>query len=172
MDAFENLLSRRACRSYKPDAVPEELLEKVLVAGTFAPSGMGRQPCVILAVTDRKLRDEMMRDNAQIMGAPGTDTFYGAPVVLVVLADKSCNTYLYDGSLVMGNLLNAAHALGLGSCWIHRAKETFEMPRWKAFLKENGIEGDLEGIGNCILGFPAGNPADPAPRKPGFIKRF
>ena len=86
------------------------------------------------------------------MGTTG-DPFYGAPVVLVVLADKSRPTYLYDGSLVMGNLMLAAHSLGLGSCWIHRAKETFEREEGKAILKELGIEGDYEGIGNCVIGY-------------------
>ncbi len=172
MDAYSMLLTRRACRAYKPDPVPEELLEKVLVAGSFAPSAMGRQPCKILAVTDKALRDELMKDNAAILGNPDSDPFYGAPVVLVVLADASLPTRVYDGSLVMGNLLNAAHAVGLAGCWIHRARETFEMPRWKAFLTEHGIEGNWEGIGNCILGFPAQPLPAPSPRKADMICRF
>ena len=107
----------------------------------------------IVAVTDRTVRDRLSALNAAVMGS-ASDPFYGAPVVLVVLADRSRPTYLYDGSLVMGNLLNAAHAVGLGSCWIHRAKEVFDSPEGKALLKAWGIEGDYEGIGHCILGYP------------------
>ena len=107
----------------------------------------------IVAVTDRTVRDRLSALNAAVMGS-ASDPFYGAPVVLVVLADRSRPTYLYDGSLVMGNLLNAAHAVGLGSCWIHRAREVFDSPEGKALLKAWGIEGDYEGIGHCILGYP------------------
>ena len=121
---IECLKSRRSVKSYKPDMLPKEVLQEIVEAGTWVPTGMNRQSPIILAITDKKVRDQLSRMNAQIMGAKG-DPFYGAPVVLVVLADKSVGTYVYDGSLVMGNLMNAAHALGIGSCWIHRAKEEF-----------------------------------------------
>lgn len=152
--ALNVLKTRRAIRSYDSRIPERELIDKVLEAGTYAPTGMGLQSPIIVAVTNQELRNRLSRMNADIMGQD-TDPFYGAPVVLIVLADKNIPTYLYDGSLVMGNLLNAAHAVGLGSCWIHRAKEMFDSDEGKALLKEWGIEGDYEGIGNCIIGYPA-----------------
>lgn len=167
---LESIQSRRSIRRFKPDMVPAELLDQVLQAGTYAATGMGRQSPIILAVTDRKTRDQLSRMNAAIMGSD-KDPFYGAPVVLVVLADKSRPTYLYDGSLVMGNLMLAAHSLGLGSCWIHRAKEEFESPEGKQLLASLGIQGDYEGIGHCILGYPEGDAPQPAPRKENWVYR-
>lgn len=163
----ENMITRRSIKKYRPDPVPEELLNEVVEAGEYAASGMGRQPCIILAVTNKKVRDRLSAINAQIMGRE-SDPFYGAPAVLVVLADKSANTYIYDGSLVMGNMLNAAHALGLGSCWIHRAKETFNTDEGKNLLKDLGIEGDYEGIGNCVIGYAA-EERTAKPRKEKFV---
>ena len=162
MDAIENLLTRRSVRKYKPDMVPEDILSKILEAGTFAATGMGRQSPVIIAVTDRKTRDMLSEMNAAVMGSGG-DPFYGAPVVLVVLADK------YDGSLVMGNLMNAAHALGVSSCWIHRAKEEFETEKGRELLKSLGITGDYEGIGHCILGYADCEMPAPKERKKNYI---
>ncbi|HIY11868.1 MAG TPA: nitroreductase [Candidatus Anaerofilum excrementigallinarum] len=163
--------SRRSVRRFKPDMVPAELLDQVLQAGTYAATGMGRQSPIILAVTDPKVRDQLSRMCAAIMGSD-KDPFYGAPVVLVVLADKSRPTCVYDGSLVMGNLMLAAHSLGLGSCWIHRAKEEFESPEGKALLTSLGIQGEYEGIGHCILGYPEGELPQPAPRKENWIYRI
>lgn len=163
--------SRRSVRRFKPDMVPAELLDQVLQAGTYAATGMGRQSPIILAVTDPKVRDQLSRMYAAIMGSD-KDPFYGAPVVLVVLADKSRPTCVYDGSLVMGNLMLAAHSLGLGSCWIHRAKEEFESPEGKALLASLGIQGEYEGIGHCILGYPDGELPQPAPRKENWIYRI
>ena len=128
---------------------------------------MGKQSPIIIAVTNREVRDKLSALNASVMGGKG-DPFYGAPVVLVVLADKSIPTYLYDGSLVMGNLMPAAHDLGVGSCWIHRAKEEFASEEGKAILKELGIEGDYEGIGNCILGYADGPEPEAKPRKENY----
>lgn len=167
---LQAIQSRRSVRRFKPDMVPAELLDQVLQAGTYAATGMGRQSPIILAVTDPKVRDQLSRMNAAIMGSDN-DPFYGAPVVLVVLADKSRPTCVYDGSLVMGNLMLAAHSLGLGSCWIHRAKEEFESPEGKALLASLGIQGDYEGIGHCILGYPEGELPQPAPRKENWIYR-
>ena len=124
-ETLKTLKERRSCRSYKPDPVPAEVLDQILEAGLYAPTGMGRQSPVMIAVTDRETRDKLSRMNAAVMGA-SNDPFYGAPAVIVVLADRKVPTYLYDGSLVMGNLMNAAHALGVASCWIHRAKEEFD----------------------------------------------
>ena len=160
--ALNVLKTRRAIRSYESKIPERELIDKILEAGTYAPTGMGQQSPIIVAVTNQELRNRLSRMNADIMGQD-TDPFYSAPVVLIVLADKNIPTYLYDGSLVMGNLLNAAHAVGLGSCWIHRAKEMFDSDEGKALLKEWGIKGDYEGIGNCIIGYPAqGLPAPKA----------
>ena len=163
-EALKLIESRRSIRSYKPDMVPDDLIDKVIEAGTFAATGGGRQSPIIIAVKDRKTRDKLSKLNADIMGAE-TDPFYGAPLVLIVLADRSSSTYLYDGSLVMGNLMLAAHALGLGSCWIHRAKEEFDRPEGKEILKDLGITGDYEGIGHCILGYIDGNVPEAKPRK-------
>lgn len=165
---LEAMKSRRSIRSYQPDMVPREIIEQIVSAGTYAPTGMGRQSPLIVAVTNREVRDRLSRLNASIMGGSG-DPFYGAPVVLIVLADKSIGTHVYDGSLVMGNLMLAAHALGVGSCWIHRAKEEFECPEGKELLKSLGIEGDYEGIGHCILGYTKGTVPEPKPRKEPWV---
>lgn len=153
MDAMQNLLTRRSIKKFNPDMVPEDVIARICEAGTYAATGRNLQAPIILAVTNKELRDKLSRMNAGIMGSTA-DPFYGAPVVLVVLADKSVNTHVYDGSLVMGNLMLAAHAEGIGSCWIHRAKEEFESEEGKAILKELGIEGEYEGIGHCVLGYP------------------
>lgn len=160
---------RRSVRAYQDKPVPRDVIERICEAGTYAPTGMGFQSPIILAVTNRQLRDRLSAMNARIMGRDA-DPFYGAPVVLVVLADKSRGTYLYDGSLVMGNLMLAAHAEGLGNCWIHRAKEEFESEEGKAILKELGIEGDYEGIGHCILGYADGPAPEAKPRKADYVK--
>ena len=146
-DVLETIKSRRSIRKYKSDMVPQDKLEKIIEAGTYAATGMGKQSPIIVAVTNKELRDKLSAMNAKIMGT-NTDPFYGAPVVLIVLADKSRPTYLYDGSLVMGNLMLEAEAQGIGSCWIHRAKEEFESEEGKEILKSLGIEGDYEGIGH------------------------
>lgn len=166
-EVMKAMLTRRSVRKYKPDAVPKELIEEIIKAGSFAASGMNKQPAIVIAVTDKTMRDRLSAMNAKIMGVTN-DPFYGAPVVLIVLADKSSGTYLYDGSLVMGNLMLAAHALGIGSCWIHRAKEEFESEEGKEILKSLGIEGDYEGIGHCILGYVDGEEPPSHPRKENF----
>ena len=171
MEAIENLLTRRSIRKYKPDMIPEDILEKILTVGTYAATGMGRQSPIIIAVTDKNTRDRLSKMNAAVMGSD-SDPFYGAPVVLVVLADKSIGTYKYDGSLVMGNLMNAAHALGIASCWIHRAKEEFESEEGKNILRSLGITGDYEGIGHCILGYADCDIPLPKERKENYIYRI
>ena len=168
-DLMEEIRTRRSVRKYKPDMVPQEILEQIVEAGTYAATGMGRQSPIILAVTNRELRDRLSRMNAQIMGAGDADPFYGAPVVLVVLADKSRPTHVYDGSLVMGNLMLAAHHFGLGSCWIHRAREEFESEEGKEILRALGVEGDYEGIGHCVLGYADGPLPQAAPRKENYV---
>ena len=171
-ETLKTLIERRSCRSYKPDPIPAEILDQILEAGTYAATGMGKQSPIMIAVTDRETRDQLSRMNAAVMGA-NSDPFYGAPALIVVLADRSVPTYLYDGSLVMGNLMNAAHSLGVASCWIHRAKEEFDSAEGKAILKKLGIEGNYEGIGHCILGYAADAEAKPAaPRKDGYVYRI
>lgn len=169
-DKLEFLKARRSCRSYKPDPVPKDLLDQVLEAGTYAATSMNRQSPIILAVTDRKTRDELSRVNAAVMGREG-DPFYGAPAVLVVLARKDIPAHVYDGSLVMGELMHAAQAVGLATCWIHRARETFERPEGKALLASLGIPDEYEGIGNCIIGYPDGPLPEAKPRKEDWIYR-
>lgn len=170
---LECLKTRRSVRNYVPGKMPaRELLDAVLEAGTYAATGKGSQSPIIIEVTDKATRDLLSKLNAQVLGMPGIDPFYGAPAVLVVLADKSLPTYLYDGSLVMGNLMVAAHAVGLATCWIHRAKQVFELPEGKALLKEWGVEGEYEGIGNCIIGYPAEEPAPAKPRKTDYIRHI
>lgn len=165
---LEKMKARRSIRKFKSDMVPKEIIEKIVEAGTYAASGMNRQPGLIVAVTNKELRDKLSKMNADIMGV-NSDPFYGAPVVLIVLADKSAPTYLYDGSLVMGNLMLAAHELGIDSCWIHRAKEEFESEEGKAILKELNIEGEYEGIGHCVLGYADCEYPGVLPRKDGMV---
>ncbi len=161
-ETISTLKTRRSCRKFVEGKMPSEAeLNEILEAGIYAPSGMGKQPVKIIAVTNKELRDKISAENARIMGV-STDPFYGAPVILVVIADKSSRTYLYDGSLVMGNLLNAAKSVGLGSIWIHRAKEEFESDFGKQILKDLGIEGDYEGIGHVALGYADADGERPA----------
>jgi nitroreductase len=167
-DVLETIKSRRSIRKYKSDMVPQDKLEKIIEAGTYAATGMGKQSPIIVAVTNKELRDRLSAMNAKVMGT-NTDPFYGAPVVLIVLADKSRPTYVYDGSLVMGNLMLEAEAQGIGSCWIHRAKEEFESEEGKKLLKSLGIEGDYEGIGHCVLGYADGPKPKAAPRKDSYV---
>lgn len=167
-EVINNMKTRRSIRKYKPDMVPEDVLNRIIEAGTYAATGMGKQSPIIIAVTNKEIRDKFSKMNAEIMGVD-SDPFYGAPVVLIVLADKARPTYVYDGSLVMGNLMLAAHAEGIGSCWIHRAKEEFESAEGKAFLKSLGIEGDYEGIGHCVLGYTDGEEPKAMPRKENYV---
>lgn len=167
-EVINNMKTRRSIRKYKPDMIPEDVLNRIIEAGTYAATGMGKQSPIIIAVTNKEIRDKFSKMNAEIMGVD-SDPFYGAPVVLIVLAEKARPTYVYDGSLVMGNLMLAAHAEGIGSCWIHRAKEEFESAEGKAFLKSLGIEGDYEGIGHCVLGYTDGEEPKAMPRKENYV---
>lgn len=170
-EALNDLITRTSVKSYKPDMPQQDVIDRIVEAGTHAPTGMNRQSPIIIEVTDKATRDMLSELNAAVMNGKG-DPFYGAPVVLVVLADKSVGTYMYDGSLVMGNLLNAAHSEGLGACWIHRAKEVMQTPQGKALLEKLGITGDYEGIGNCIIGYPAGDVPDVKPRKENWVYKI
>ena len=160
-EVLDKIKSRRSIRKYRSDMIPQDKLEKIIEAGTYAATGMGKQSPIIIA--------KLSAMNAKIMGVDNMDPFYGAPVVLIVLADKSRPTCVYDGSLVMGNLMLEAEEQGIGSCWIHRAKEEFESEEGKEILKSLGIEGDYEGIGHCILGYADGPAPKAAPRKDSYV---
>ncbi|MBE6867646.1 MAG: nitroreductase [Ruminococcus sp.] len=169
-EVMDKIITRRSVRAFTDEMPTEEQLETILKAGTFAATGMNRQSPIMIAVTDKKVRDELSAMNARIMGKDESfDPFYGAPAVIIVLADKSVGTYIYDGSLVMGNLMLAAHDVGLGSCWIHRAKEEFESEEGKALLAKLGITGDYEGIGHCVVGHIKGDYPAEKPRKENYV---
>lgn len=168
-ETIKNILTRRSIRKYQNKMIPREIIEKIVESGTYAPTGMNKQSPLILVVTNKEIRDKLSKLNASIMGQNDIDPFYGAPVVLVVLANKKFPTAIYDGSLVMGNIMNAAHSLGVGSCWIHRAKEVFNTNEGKEILSSLGIWEDYEGIGNCILGYVDGDYPQSAPRKNNYV---
>ena len=155
------LETRRSCRAYRPEQVPEEALQEILRTGLYAPSGMGRQSVKLLVVQD-----------PAALGSPEAHPFYGAPTVCVVLADAAAFTAVEDGSLALGNLMNAAHSLGIASCWIHRAREVFASAEGKALLQQWGVEGEWIGIGHCILGYAAEPEKPAAPRLEGRIVRI
>lgn len=163
-DVLNTIRTRRSIRNYKPDMIPQEMLDRIIEAGTYAANGRGYQNTIIIQVTNKELRDKIVRMNCEIGGwEDGFDPFYGAPAMLIVLAKKDWANRVYDGSLVMGNLMLAAHELGIGSCWIHRAKEEFETEWGRELLKSLGIEEEYEGIGHCALGFIEGEyPETPA----------
>jgi len=170
-ETLKVLETRRSCRNFKPDMVEDDKLEAILRAGTYAANGRGKQAATIIAVTNKELRDKIADENRKIGGwDEGFDPFFGAPVILIVLADKdAARTYVYDGSLVLGNLMNAAESLGVANIWIHRAKEEFESDFGKNILKELGIEGNYEGIGHLALGYAAEPAKTPAPRKDNYV---
>ena len=166
---IEAIKTRRSIRRFKNTPVPQELIDQVISCGTYAASGRGLQPWKIVQVTDSFVQARIRKVNAELMETT-TDPFYGAPVYLIVLADKTSANYIYDGTLVMGNMMLAAHALGLGTCWINRARQEFEMSEWKSWLRSIGIEGEFEGIAHLALGYPDGEIPKPRPRKPCVYK--
>lgn len=169
-ETLKVLETRRSCRNFKPGMVKDEDLKAIIKAGTYAATGMGKQSPLIIAVTSKELRDEISEENRKIGGwGEGFDPFYGAPVILIVLANKDIPTYVYDGSLVMGNLMNAAESLGIASIWIHRAKEEFESDIGREILAKLGITDEYEGIGHCALGYASAPLNDPAPRKDNYV---
>ena len=168
---MHNLLTRRSVRKYQSMPVPQGLLDRIIEAGTYAASGKSQQPWIIIQVTEPGVMERLRRVNAQIMGvAEDADPFYGAPVYLIVLAERQNKNHVYDGTLVMGNMMLAAHALGLGTCCINRAREEFDMPEWQEWLRSLGIEGDYEGIGHLSVGYAEGEPRPAKPRKPCVYK--
>lgn len=170
-ETLQDLKTRRSCRKYRIEQIADNELDAILEAGTYAPTAMGRQSPVIIAIQDKEMRDTVSRLNAEVIGRDG-DPFYGAPTVLVVLADRAVPTGRDDGNMVIANLLNAAHAVGVDSCYVYRAREVFNSEEGKKLLKKWGVEGDYEGVGNVILGYglPEGK-KEPAPRKDGYVIR-
>lgn len=169
-EVLKCLKERRSVRKYRSEQIKDSELEQILEAGTYAPTGMGMQSPIMVAVQDPETIAKLSKMNAAVMGVT-SDPFYGAPTVIVVLADRSRGTYVEDGSLVMGNLMNAAYSIGVDSCWIHRAKEEFESEEGKALLEKWGIKGDYVGIGHCVLGYAKDAPAPAKPRKENYIYR-
>ena len=170
-ETINNLVNRRSVRSYQNKQIDEEALQQILQAGLYAPSGMGRQPTIMVVIQDEATIKEVSRLNGAVMNSD-SDPFYGAPTVIVVLADSTVPTYREDGSLVMGNLMNAAWAVGVDSCCIHRAREVFDSPEGKALLKKWGIDEKYVGIGNCILGYCQGEKPEAKPRNENRIYRI
>ena len=168
---LEALEKRRSIRKYKPDQVDEAALEAILRAGTYAATGMNKQSPVIVAVQDKDTIETLRKMNAGVMGDESRDPFYGAPTVVIVLADSSVRTYVEDGSLVIGNMMNAAYSVGVDSCWIHRAKEEFSSEAGKALLEKWGIKGDYVGVGHLILGYRDCDYPETRPRKENYIYR-
>ena len=162
------LKERRSIKAYLDTQISDEELDTVLEAGMYAPTGRNRQSPLMVAVRDKETVKRLSRLNAEILGGSG-DPFYGAPCVVVVFADTSINTHMEDASLVMGNLLNAAHAVGLGGCWIHRAREMFESDEGRALMREWGVDERYIGVGNCVLGYRSGDMPVVRPRKDGYV---
>lgn len=162
-EAYKNLIERRSIRKYNNTKVSHDLMEKIVRAGQFAPSGMNRQVYAFVVVEDEELVARLSKMNADAMNS-SSDPFYGAKSLIIVFADTNAPTYLYDGALAMGNLMNAANALGVDSCWIHRAKEVFETPEGKEMKKTWGLPESYEGIGHCILGYREEEPGERAQR--------
>ena len=168
-ETLEDLKTRRSCRKYQQKQVGQKELDAILEAGKYAPTGMGKQSPIMVVIQDRETLAKISKLNAAVINSP-TDPFYGAPTVVVVFANKNINTYVEDGALVMGNLLNAAHAVGVDSCFVYRAREVFETKEGKALLKKWGIGDQYVGIGNCILGYGAEGGINPAiPRKSDYV---
>ena len=167
-EAMKNLLERRSVRGYKKDLVPAEVLDEILEAGKYAPSGMGQQKTLMVITQKPELVAKLSKMNADVMGAK-SDPFYGAPTVVIVFADSEQGTCVENGSLVLGNLMNAAHAGGVDSCWIHRAREVFDSEEGKALKAEWGVPESYIGIGHCVLGYRSGEYPEAKARKDGFV---
>jgi nitroreductase len=165
------LKERRSIRRYRKEQIKPAELDAILEAGTYAPSGKGLQTAVMVVVQDPETIARLSRQNAAVWGKPEADPFYGAPTVIVVLADSREANWVQDGSLVMGNLMNAAWSLGVGSCWINRAREVFDQPEGKKLLEKWGLPDCYRGVGNCILGYADGPAPAAKPRKADYIRR-
>ena len=170
-ETWQDIRTRRSCRKFQSRQIGDEELNAILEAGTWAPTGRGAQSPVMVVVQDKDTIARLSKMNAAVLGTSG-DPFYGAPTVVVVLADRTRPTCVEDGSLVMGDLMLAAHAVGVASCWIHRAREVFDSEEGKALLKSWGVEGDYVGVGHCVLGYADEQGEAPAkPRKENYVIR-
>ncbi|MBQ3600307.1 MAG: nitroreductase [Lachnospiraceae bacterium] len=167
-ETLKSIKERRSIKAYLPEQIKEEELDLILEAGTYAANGRSLQSAKMVVVQDKETRDLLSRLNAQVMGTD-KDPFYGAPTVVVVFADSNCHTYVEDGSLVMGNLMLGAYAVGVGSCWIHRARQVFQLPEGKELMKKWGLDESYVGVGNCILGYTKGDIPQAKPRKIDYI---
>lgn len=168
-EVLKVLKERRSIRRYQAEQIKEEQLRAILEAGTYAATGMGKQAAVMVVIQDADTIRALSAINAEIMGNPGADPFYGAPTVVAVLADTDSYNWLKDGSLVMGNLMNAAASLGVGSCWINRCDATFEREDGKEYLRKWGLGENYKGVGFCILGYAEGEIPAAKPRKENYI---
>jgi nitroreductase len=168
-ETMKTLLNRRSIRKFKSEQIKDEELNAILEAGKYAPSGANQQSALFIVVQNKDVLKELSRMNAAVFGKSNSDPYYGAPTVILVLADKTKVTPIEDASLALGNMYNAAYSLGIGSCWIHRTKQMFESEEGKALLKEWGVEGDYVGVGSCILGYPDCEQPKAAPRKDNFV---
>lgn len=168
---IQALKTRRSIRSFKPEQITDEELRTVLDAGTWAPTGMGFQDPWIVAVQDPALKKEISRMNAEFLGKE-TDPFYGAPTYVLVFASDPLKwaNGVPDGTLVLGNMMLAAHAIGLGSCWINREREMFATDEGKELMKQFGLPEGLIGVGALAVGYPAGEPRVPKPRKENYFR--
>ena len=172
-ETIKDLIERRSCRAYEEKQITDAELDTILKAGTFAPTGMGKQSPLIVAVQDGQTLKLVEKLNAAVLGNPDGHPFYGAPTVVVVFGDPSLPFGVSDGNLVIGNLLNAAHAVGVDSCYIWRAKEAFESDEGKALKAAWGIPEKYEGVGNVILGYgKPGSKRHAPPRKSDYIKKI
>lgn len=168
-DFYDIIKSRRSVRGYKSDEIPADKLARILEAGTYAPTGRGKQSPQIIAVKDKAVRDKISALNAAIMGT-NSDPYYGAPVIVLVLADGTANTFVEDGSCVLENMMLAAEAEGLGTVWVHREREIFDSDEGKELLREWGLPETLRGVGSIALGYLAAEPKEASPRKEDYIK--
>ncbi len=169
-EALEVLKNRRAIRKYKADQITDEELNAVLEAGTFAPTGAGTQGVQIVAVQSPEYRKRVAALNAAVMGKD-MDPYYGAPTIVLVFETDASFTPGYDGPAVCTNMVNAAYAVGLGSCWIHRCKQMFEMEEGKELLKEWGLPEDLKGSCSIALGYADCEHPAAKPRKENYVVR-
>lgn len=167
-EAMNVLLTRRSVRQYQARQVSEQELDQVLQAGLYAPTGKNVQGVELVAVQEKKLRDRLAALNKSFWDKD-MDPYYGAPTIILVLADTVRYTWVEDGSCALCNMLNAAHALGLGACWIHRVREMFDLEEGKAYLRQWGLPESMRGVGSVALGYPAGPELRPLPRKDGRV---
>ena len=171
MEALEVLKNRRAIRKFKSEQITEEQLNAVLEAGTFAPTGGGTQGVQIIAVQNPENVAKVDALNAKVIGKEGVHPYYGAPTIILILETPECFTHELDGAAVCTNMVNAAYAVGLGSCWIYRCKQMFEMEEGKELLKEWGLPENLTGVASIALGYADCEQPVPKPRKEGYIVR-